>query len=359
MSHGDVVSAVRPAATAQSQPSAPPVHGTVLVVEDDAPVAFAIARVLRWAQFAVEIVGDGQAALATVAERRPDLVLLDWNLPKMRGLEVCEHLKRNPETRLIPVVMLTALSDSAHRLAAITAGADDFVAKPFDPQQLSARIHSLVRLKQYTDELESAESVIRSLALTIEARDSGTDGHCQRLARYATTLGAAIGRDPDVVAALERGGYLHDVGKIGIPDRLLLKPGGLTRSEYAVMQQHTVIGERLCGNLRSLTLVRPIVRSHHERLDGSGYPDGLRGDAIPLSAQIVSVVDTFDAITTTRPYRPARSIDQARDELLSDVRAGKLNPELVAEFLRLLEEGIAGELGDLTPAMSARQDTSR
>ena len=342
MTDAEVVSASGLPATAQAPAPVPPVHGTVLVVEDDTPVALAISRVLKWAQFAVEVVGDGHAALAAVVERRPDLVLLDWSLPRMSGVQVCEHLKRDPETRLIPVVMLTALNDPAHRLAAITAGADDFVAKPFDPQQLTARIHSLVRLKQYTDELESAESVIRSLALTVEARDTGTDGHCQRLSRYATALGAAIGLDSDALAALERGGYLHDVGKIGIPDRVLLKPGRLTPSEYTLMQQHTIIGERLCGNLRSLTLVRPIVRSHHERLDGSGYPDGLRGDAIPLSAQIVGVVDTFDAITTTRPYRPARSLDQGRDELLNDVRAGKLNPELVTEFLRLVDAGLAG-----------------
>jgi len=336
----------------------PKVHGSVLVVEDDTSGAFAIARVLRWAQFAVEIVGDGPSALAAVAERPPDLVLLDWALPKMPGLEVCEQLKRNRKTRLIPVVMLTGFHDRAHRLAAINAGADDFLTKPFDPQQLGARILSLVRLKQHTDELESAESVIRSLALTVEARDEGTDGHCQRLARYATTLGAAIGLDPEALAALDRGGYLHDVGKIGIPDRVLLKPGGLTPCEWAVMQQHTIIGERLCGDLRSLALVRPIVRSHHERLDGSGYPDGLRGDAIPVSAQIVSIVDTFDAITSTRPYRPARSLDQARDELLCDARAGKLNPELVAVFLGLLEEGIAADVGETLLALPSRQAQS-
>lgn len=337
-------------ANAQVPHGAAPVHGTVLVVEDDTPSAFAIARVLKWAQFAVEVVGDGHAALTAVVERRPDLVLLDWNLPRMSGVEVCEHLKRDPATRLIPIVMLTGNTDRAYRLAGIKAGADDFVTKPFDPEQLSARILSLVRLKQHTDELESAESVIRSLAMTIEARDEGTDGHCQRLARYATALGAAIGLDPEALAALERGGYLHDVGKIGIPDRVLLKPGRLTPSEYTLMQQHTIIGERLCGNLRSLTLVRPIVRWHHERLDGGGYPDGLRGDDIPLSAQIVGVVDTFDAITSTRPYRPARSIDQACDELLRDVRAGKLNPDLVTAFLQLVDAGEAGTWGGALPA---------
>jgi putative two-component system response regulator len=149
-------------------------------------------------------------------------------------------------------------------------------------------------------------------------------------------LGEALGLDSESMAALERGGYLHDVGKIGIPDSVLLKRGPLTADEYLLMQQHTVIGERLCGDLRNLARVRPIIRSHHERLDGSGYPDGLRGDAVPLLAQIVGIVDTFDAITSARPYRPARSFDDAREELLSDVRAGKFDGAIVAEFLKSL-----------------------
>lgn len=245
------------ARTVASRAPVAPVDGTVLVVDDDTACAFAIARVLRSARFGVEIVGDGEAALAAVTLRHPDLVLLDWDLPKMSGVQVCGRLKQDSMTRLIPVVMLTGFSDRAHRLAGITAGADDFLTKPFDPQELSARIQSLIRLKQYTDELESAESVIRSLALIVEARDEGTDGHCQRLSRYATALGAAIGLDPDALAALDRGGYLHDVGKVGIPDRVLLKPGRLTAAEYAVMQQHTIIGERLCGDLRSLAARPP------------------------------------------------------------------------------------------------------
>jgi putative two-component system response regulator len=325
-----------------NESSLTPIRGNVLVVEDDPQGALAVFRLLTKARFTVEVVGDGPAALAAVSEYRPDLILLDWNLPRMSGVEVCSRLKRDPATRLIPVVMLTGYSDREHRLAGIKAGADDFLAKPFDAEELQARVRSLIRLKQYTDELESAESVIRSLAMTVEARDQGTDGHCQRLARYATALGGAIGVDSDGLAALERGGYLHDVGKVGIPDSVLLKPGRLTAHEYAVMQQHTIIGERLCGDLRSLGPVRPIVRSHHERLDGTGYPDGLRGDAVPLAAQIVGVVDTFDAITSARPYRPALSLDHARDELLGDAHTGKLNSDLVTEFLRLVDNGVAG-----------------
>lgn len=313
-------------------------RGSVLVVEDDPQNARLLTRLLETDGFVVTVVGDGSAALSAVAQRAPDVILLDWMLPKLTGIEVCQRLKRDPTTRLIPVVLLTALDARENRLAGINAGADDFLTKPYNAEELRARVQSLVRLKRYTDELESAESVITSLALTVEARDATTDGHCQRLAYYATALGAAVGVNDDELASLDRGGYLHDVGKIGIPDTVLLKPGQLTRDEYFLMQQHTIIGERLCGNLRSLALVRPIVRHHHERLNGSGYPDGLRGDAIPLTAQIVGIVDAFDAITMTRPYRAPRSRDQAFDELLADVRSGLFDRELVAQFLRLVEQ---------------------
>jgi putative two-component system response regulator len=313
------------------------IRGRVLVVEDDAQNARLLTRLLAADGFLVDVVGDGAAALAAVGQRPPDVILLDWMLPKLTGIEVCERLKRDRTTRLIPVVLLTALDARENRLAGINADADDFLTKPYNAEELRARVQSLVRLKRYTDELDYAESVITSLALTVEARDATTDGHCQRLAYYATALGAAVGMSEDGIASLDRGGYLHDVGKIGIPDTILLKPGQLTREEYTRMQQHTVIGERLCGNLRSLAPVRPIVRHHHERLNGSGYPDGLRGAAIPLSAQIVGVVDAFDAITMSRPYRAARSREQAFDELVADGRSGLFDRELVSEFLRLVE----------------------
>jgi cyclic di-GMP phosphodiesterase len=321
-------------------------RGTVLVVEDEPMNAELVSRLLIEDGFAVEVVRDGASALAAVALRPPDVVLLDWMLPRVTGIEVCERLKRDPNTRLIPIVMLTGLGEREHRLAGIAAGADDFLRKPYDLEELRARVRSLARLKQYTDELDSAASVITSLALTVEARDASTDGHCQRLALYATALGRAIGVSPEELAALERGGYLHDVGKIGIPDAVLLKPGPLTGDERLLMQQHTVIGERLCGNLRSLASVRPIVRWHHERLDGSGYPDGLRGDAVPLTAQIVGVVDVFDAVTTARPYRGALSTVRARELLTAEVRTGRFSSDLVGEFLRLLDAGRLDGIAD-------------
>jgi putative two-component system response regulator len=230
-------------------------------------------------------------------------------------------------------VLVTALTNVEDKVRGIDAGADDFLTKPINAAELQARVRSLLRIKRITDELDSAESVITSLAMTIEARDPCTDGHCQRLAHYAVALGQGVGLPAEDLAALRRGGFLHDIGKIGIPDAILLKPGRLTASEYAAIQEHTIIGDRLCGNLRVLNRVRPIVRHHHERLDGCGYPDALRGDDIPLLAQILSVVDVFDALTTSRPYKTAMSAEQAIGELRDEVARGWKRGDLVDAFV--------------------------
>ena len=288
----------------------------MLVVDDVAANVELLKSMLTREGYSVVTASDGEEALAMVASAHPDLVLMDVLMPKLSGYEVCERIKLNPATRLTPVVLITALHERQHRIQGINAGADDFLTKPVDAHELKARARSLVRLKRYTDDLDSAESVIMSLALVIEARDAYTDGHCQRLAAYATTFGTALKLGEEELAALFRGGYLHDVGKIGIPDEILLKAGRLSESEYLRIKDHPVIGDRLCGELRSLRQVRPIVRHHHERLDGSGYPDGLKGDAIPLLAQIMGIVDVYDAITTARPYKSAATADEGYAELL-------------------------------------------
>lgn len=309
----------------------------VLVVDDEAGNRELLTRVLSRRNYHVQAVADGESALAWIerANRLPDLVLLDVMLPGVDGFTVCRQIKTNALTRLVPVVLLTGLEAKQHKIEGINAGADDFLTKPVQMEELAARAASLVRLKRYTDELESAESVILSLALTVEARDPYTEGHCQRLAAYSAALGRALGLNRDEIAALHRGGYLHDVGKIGVSDAILLKASPLTADEFRQMQAHTTIGERLCGELRSLRAVRSIVRHHHERLDGTGYPDGLRGDDVPLTAQIVSVVDAYDAMTTTRPYRKALSESRACDELLRDADGGRLNPEIVRKFTEM------------------------
>jgi len=309
--------------------------GTILVVDDIAANVQLLHKLLTRDGYTVVTASDGDEALAMVSSSQPDLVLMDVLMPKLGGYEVCERIKQNPATRLTPVVLVTSLHEREDKIQAINAGADDFLTKPVDAHELRARVRSLVRLKRYTDDLDSAESVIMSLALVIEARDAYTDGHCQRLAGYATALGAALGLGDDDRAALFRGGYLHDIGKVGIPDAVLLKNDRLTENEYRQIKAHPLIGDRLCGELRSLRQVRPIVRHHHERLDGSGYPDGLKGDAIPLLAQIMGIVDVYDAIRTARPYKPAAPPERAFEELLKEVRRGWRRQDLVEAFIAL------------------------
>jgi putative two-component system response regulator len=320
-----------------------PSPGRVLVVDDIEANRSLVTALLTRDGYRVDAAASGAAALECVGKDPPDLVLLDVMMPAPNGFEVCRALKADAGTRLIPVVLITALQQSEDRIQGFEAGADDFISKPFNAHELRARVRSLIRIKRYTDDLDSAESVILSLALTIEARDGYTEGHCERLARYAAMLGRRIDLSDDDIRVLERGGYLHDIGKVGIPDAILLKPGRLTPDELAVMQQHAVIGDRLCGELRSLRQVRPIVRHHHERLDGSGYPDGLRGDAIPLFAQIIAIVDVFDALTTERPYKAAVSADIACAELTAEAQRGWHRRDLVDTFVALAGQ----EGGDL------------
>lgn len=310
-----------------------------VVVADDLPGNLDLLdRLLSRDGCTVYRAESGSEALELVEQHHPDLVLLDVMMPDRTGFDVCQLLKANADTRLIPVVLVTALQDAQDKIRGIEAGADDFLTKPVNPHELSARVRSLLRIKRYTDDLDSAESVILSLALTIEARDVYTDGHCQRLAGYATALGAAIGLADDDLPVLRRGGILHDIGKVGIPDAILLKEGPLTDDEYEVMKRHTIIGDRLCGELRSLARVRPIVRHHHERYDGSGYPDGLGSDDVPLVAQIISIVDVFDALTTDRPYRQPLNDVEACRELEAEAQRGWRKRDLVDAFTTLVRE---------------------
>lgn len=308
-------------------------HDNILVVDDLEPNREVLRRSLVRDGYHVRTACDGAEALDLIASVPPDLVLSDVMMPKVNGFDLCRRLKGDRVTRLIPVVLVTALSDREHRIEGIKAGADDFLSKPIDTHELSARVQSLLRLKRFTDDLDCAESVILSLALTVEARDVCTGGHCERMARYASAFGTYLGMSDEEIAALHRGGFLHDVGKVGVPDAVLLKKGKLTPDEFEIMKRHTTIGDALCGDLRILRAVRPIVRSHHERADGSGYPDGLSGPAIPMLAQIMGVVDVFDALTTARVYRDALSVETAIAELEAEVRRGWRERGLVQAFI--------------------------
>src|SRR5687767_10831254 len=247
--------------------------GNILIADDVAANRDLLAGLLTREGYSVRCAADGTTALQMIRDDTPDLILSDVMMPGVNGFELCREVKGDRTTRLVPVVLVTSLSEREDRIEGINAGADDFLSKPVDAHELRARVRSLVRLKRFTDDLDTAESVILSLALTVEARDRYTSGHCERMAAYAAGFGVYLGLPDEEIAALHRGGYLHDVGKVGVADAILLKPGRLTPEEHVAMQQHTVIGEALCGNLRLLRPVRAIARHHHERHDGSGYPD--------------------------------------------------------------------------------------
>jgi putative two-component system response regulator len=277
-------------------------------------------------------VADGREALKLVRERHVDLVLLDVMMPGETGFSICRELKADRVTRLIPVVLVTGLSSVSDRVLGIEAGADDFLNKPIRREELLARVRSLLRLRDYINELEEAETVLFSLALGIEAKDPYTEGHCQRLSNYSVALGKRVGLPEDQLTALRRGGTVHDIGKLGVPEHILQKPGPLTEDERRTMMEHPVIGEKICAPLRSFQLVLPIIRHHHERLDGSGYPDGLKNGQIPLTARILSTVDVYDALTTERPYKAAFPAEEAFEIIRQEVQKGWWDPDLTAEF---------------------------
>jgi putative two-component system response regulator len=327
--------------------------GKVLIVDPDRADVSEISSMLEREGYAVVTQPDGRDILGLSNDEHPDVILLDVALPGSCGYELCATLKRNASTRMIPVVLITASQRRDDRTRGLEAGADDFFSRPVRVDELRARLRSLVRLKRFTDDLESAHDIIRSLAMTIEARDAVTGGHCQRLAQYATVLGSALDLGEDELQILHDGGFLHDIGKVAIPDMILLKPARLSPIEREQMKRHTLIGDALCGRFRSLARVRDIVRHHHERLDGSGYPDGLKGEEIPFLAQVINLVDTFDALTTVRPYKTALARENACDELMAEVRRGWRRRDLTTEFIALER---SGQLATRTDAYTALSD---
>ena len=308
----------------------------VLVVDDTDSVRALFRKILTAEGYEVETAIDGADALKAVRVHRPDVILLDVAMPVMDGLEACRRLKKDPDTRHIPIVLVTAQSELADRIRGIEAGADEFVSKPLHPDELRARVRSLARMKQLIDAIGAAEEAFTTLALTIEARDPTTHGHCERMAYHASRLGRALGLGDEDIEALHRGGYLHDIGKVGVPDAVLLKPGPLTVDETTIVHRHTTVGDVLCAPLVSLQRVRPIVLGHHERIDGSGYPSGLKGDAVPLLAQIVGIVDVYDSLTSHRPYRRAYTVDHAVQHLAEQADIGRFASRYVQVFLETL-----------------------
>lgn len=308
----------------------------ILVVDDHLDNTLLMRELLSRKGYRVSVAQSAADAEEIMRRNPPDLVLLDVVMPGKSGYELCREWKDSPETRLIPVVMITGLSDLEDKIRGIEAGADDFLNKPIFPVELFARVASLLRVKDYTDELENADTVLCTLGRSVESRDPCTEGHCERLAEYASSLGRFMRLSEDEQLALRRGGFLHDLGKIAIPDEILKKQGLLTPSEWRLMEQHPMIGENICAPLRSLRMVLPIIRHHHEHWNGTGYPDRLAGEEIPLLARILQVVDVYDALRTERPYKPAHSHQQAQETMRAEAGRGLWDGTIVDEFFAML-----------------------
>ena len=321
----------------------------VLVVDDVAANRELLIAHLEALKYDVREARDGFEALEAIQAEEPDLILLDVDMPRMDGITVCQRLKAHPTRRLIPIVILTASHDPAQRLRGIAAGADDYLSKPFDANELLVRTRVLLHERALNKKLDATEDVLFTLARAVEARDRYTIHHAERVGRYSQEIGALLGLDTEDEELLYQGGVLHDLGKIAIPDAILLKPGPLTNEEFEVMKKHSPEGERICLSLRSVSFYLPIIRHHHERVDGSGYPDHLRGNDIPLGARIVAASDAWDAMTSDRPYRTRRSVDESLAELKRG--AGKQwDTEVVGGLLHLIEGGVVNRVAKLMGA---------
>jgi putative two-component system response regulator len=310
----------------------------ILVVDDQPSIAGLMSQLLLVRGYEVITASNVEQAEAEVRRQQPDLILSDVMMPGKSGYDFCRSMKENPATRLIPFVLITGLSDSTDKVRGIEAGADDFLNKPVLAEELIARVKSLLRLKEFTDELETVDSVLCTLGLIVEGRDPYTEGHCERLSVRAADLGRHLNLDDDSIIALKRGGYLHDLGKIAVPDEVLKKGSDLTPAEWLIMKLHPITGENICKPLRSLRLVLPIIRHHHEHFDGTGYPDGLAAHEIPVLPRILQVVDVYDALRTARSYKPAQTHDQAAQTMREEARRGLWDRELVDEYFSMLEQ---------------------
>lgn len=309
----------------------------VVIADDDAPSRALLRAVLEREGCIVQEAPDGRTALARCEAGRPDLVLLDVQMPAPDGIEVTRRLRQRHNDIELPIILVTGYGETATKVRGLDAGATDFVTKPYEPTELVARVRAALRTRAALERLESVQGVLAALANAVDAKDPGTEHHCSRLAGIALELARRTGADAELVEAVGYGAVLHDVGKIGVAEAVIRKDGALDDEEWAEMQRHPLIGAGIVEPLRLGRLVAPIVRGHHERWDGTGYPDGLRAEAIPLGARIVSVVDAYDAMTHDRPYRRARSEDEARAELRAHA-AIQFDPELVQLFLTHLEE---------------------
>ena len=311
---------------------------TLLVVDSD-PVGRQLFRgVLKAAHYRILEAVDVLEAITILRNEPVDLVITDLVLRDLSGLDLCRKLKAEKSTRLIPILVMTSVQAIESEIAGLESGADEFLVKPISPTALRTRIRAMLRTKRVIDSLDEAESILFAMARIVDTRDSDTGEHCERLAEQSVRIGAAIGLPAEDLNALRQGGYLHDIGKVATPDAILFKPGPLDKDEWAIMRQHTTVGESICRPMRSLRPVLPIIRHHHERWDGGGYPDGLSGEQIPLLARILQLADIYDAIISRRSYKKPFSRDEALTLMRQEVERGWRDPALFSLFLNVIKQ---------------------
>ena len=317
-------------------PSRTGLQAHILIVDNEAINRRVLKATLKDCPYLIFECRQASEAMALLESERIDVIVLDLMLPEMSGPDLCRWLKNNKKTHLIPVLMMTSVQGIDGEIAGISSGADEFLIKPLHPAVVRTRISALLRNKAVIDSLEEAETILFALAQAVEHRDKLTGSHCERLAAYSVRIGEALKLPQEDLTALFRGGFLHDIGKVSTPDAILFKPGSLTADEWEVMRTHTTQGEQICKTMKSLAPVLPIIRSHHEKMDGSGYPDGLTGDQIPLLARILQTVDIYDALTTARSYKPAFSQERALEIMRVEARRGWRDGALVDLFTELI-----------------------
>ncbi len=313
--------------------------GRILVCDDTAANREVLQAMLEEAGFEVIAEANGGAAVHAVEEHRPDLVILDIRMPGLDGFEVCEWIKRSPETEFLPVVLVTAFGEPADRARSARVGADDFLTLPVNRLELVARVRSLLRLRAYHDDLEDHQSVVLSLASVLEAKDPYTRGHSSRVGELAARLAGEMGLPAQLCEQLKIAGLLHDIGKVGVPERVINKPGRLTDEEFLTIMSHPGGGATMVRPLRTVRDVLPMIRHHHERWDGRGYPDRLAGEQIPLGARVLAMADAFDALTSDRSYRKALPASEAVAILANETVEGKWDPATYAALAAMVRRG--------------------
>ena len=306
---------------------------------DSDPVGRQLFRgVLKAAHYRILEAADVVEAIAILRNETVDLVITDLVLRDLSGLDLCRKLKAEKSTRLIPILLVTSVQAIESEIAGLESGASEFLVKPISPMALRTRIRAMLRTKRVIDSLDEAESILFAMARIVDTRDSDTGDHCERLAELSVLIGSAMGLPAEDLTALRQGGYLHDIGKVATPDSILFKPGPLTTDEWVIMRQHTTVGESICRPMRSLRPVLPIIRHHHERWDGTGYPDGLSGEQIPLLSRILQMADIYDAIISRRSYKAPFTPDEALKLMQQEVDRGWRDPALFRLFLNIIRQ---------------------